>query len=85
MSPNKSIVEDTALEWFGDLDGCLGHGPQLAPGEQAGGALTPAISHGEREKDEAIRRLNPATAEEAVATHKEFLSVPSHIEKRLKP
>ena len=35
MSLNKSIVEDAALEWFGDLDGFLGHGPQLAPGDPA--------------------------------------------------
>ena len=38
MSLNESIVEDAALEWFGELvpqsrEG--GHGPQLAPGEPA--------------------------------------------------
>jgi len=32
MSPNEAIVEDTSLEWFGEL-GAIGHGPHLAPGE----------------------------------------------------
>ncbi len=60
MSLNESIVEDAALEWFGELGySCLG-----------AEALTPALSHGERESygevvlvgrlREAIRRLNPA-------------------------
>lgn len=38
MSLNESIVEDAALEWFGELVRRLpevGHGPQLAPGEPA--------------------------------------------------
>ena len=77
MSLNESIVEDAALEWFGELGYAVGHGPQLAPGEYAGGTLTPALSHGERESygevvlvgrlREAIRRLNPAIPEEASA------------------
>jgi len=52
MSLNESIVEDAALEWFGELVPQareLGHGPHLAPGEYAGGNLTPALSQGERE------------------------------------
>jgi hypothetical protein len=32
---NESIVEDAALEWFGELGYAVGHGPQLAPGEPA--------------------------------------------------
>lgn len=35
MSLTKSIVEDTALTWFGELGYDLGHEPQLAPGEPA--------------------------------------------------
>src|ERR1035438_6744171 len=30
---NESIVEDAALEWFGELGYAVGHGPHLAPGE----------------------------------------------------
>ena len=44
MSLNESIVEDAALEWFGELGYVVGHGPHLAPGEHAGGTLTPALS-----------------------------------------
>jgi hypothetical protein len=33
MSLNESIVEDAALEWFGEMSYADGHGPQLAPGE----------------------------------------------------
>ena len=33
MSLNESIVEDAALEWFGELGYAVGHGPHLAPGE----------------------------------------------------
>jgi type I restriction enzyme R subunit len=65
MSLNESIVEDAALEWFGELGySCLG-----------AEALTPTLSQGERESygevvlvgrlREAIRRLNPAIPEEA--------------------
>ena len=40
MSLNESIVEEAALEWFGELGySCLG-----------AEALTPALSHGEREE-----------------------------------
>ena len=70
MSLNESIVEDAALEWFGELGYAVGHGaafaglrrakPPLAPGEYAKGTLIPAFSQGEREKRESIRRLNPA-------------------------
>jgi len=52
MSLNESIVEDAALEWFGEQFRC-------AP------SLTPALSHGEREKRKGIRRLSLAIPEEA--------------------
>ena len=35
MSLNESIVEDAALEWFGELGYAVGHGPPIAPGEAA--------------------------------------------------
>jgi len=48
----------------------VGHGPQMAPGEHAGGTLTPTLSQGERESygqvvlverlRESIRGLDPA-------------------------
>ena len=93
MSLNESIVEDAALEWFGELGYAVGHGPHLAPGEHAEGTLTPALSQGERESysevvlverlREAIRRLNPAIPEEARATGKRYLQV--RMERRQKP
>ena len=53
MSLNESIVEDAALEWFGEQFRC-------AP------ALIPAFSQREKgEGREAIRRLNPAIPDEA--------------------
>jgi len=78
-SLNESIVEEAALEWFGELGYAVGHGPHLAPGEPAAErdsfsevvqsrfarTLTPALSQNEREKREAIRRLNPAIPDEA--------------------
>ena len=74
MSLNESIVEDAALEWFllrrgfggqvGEMGYAVGHGPNLAPGEYAKGSLTPTLSQKEREKSEAIRRMNPSISEE---------------------
>ena len=65
MNLNESIVEDAALEWFGDLGYPVGHGPHLAPGEPA----AERDSFGEvvlvGRLREAIRRLNPAIPEEA--------------------
>lgn len=61
MSLNESIVEDAALEWFGELGySCLG-----------AEALTPTLSHGERESycevvgrlREALRQLNLAISQ----------------------
>ena len=59
MTLNESIVEDAALEWFGELGYAVGHGPHLAPGEPAAerdsfgkGVLVGRLR-------EAIRRLNP--------------------------
>lgn len=86
-------IEEGALEWFTGLGYTIGHGPQFAPGEHAGGTLTPALSQVERESyvelvlvgllREAIRRLNPAIPEEARATFKRYLKV--QIERRPNP
>ena len=31
----ESVVEDAALEWFGELGYSILHGPEMAPGEPA--------------------------------------------------
>ncbi len=69
MSLNESIVEDAALEWFGELGYAVGHGPHLAPGEPAAernrsaAEMDEVNSFGEvvlvGRLREAIRRLNP--------------------------
>ncbi len=65
MNLNESIVEDAALQWFGELGYTLAHGPDLAPGEPA--AERDGFSDVvlvERLRN-AIRRLNPAIPEDA--------------------
>ena len=85
MSLNESIVEDAALEWFGELGYAVGHGPHLAPGEPAA-EREPERSGDSRRQSfsavvlvgrlrEAIRRLNPAIPEEARATIRQFRRV----------
>jgi type I restriction enzyme R subunit len=65
MTLNESIVEDAALEWFGELGYAVGHGPHLAPGEPAAerDSFSEVVLVGRLR--EAIRRLNPAIPEEA--------------------
>ena len=67
MSLNESIVEDAALEWFGELGYAVGHGPHLAPGEPAAerDSFSEVVLVGRLRA--AIRRLNPAIPEEARA------------------
>jgi type I restriction enzyme R subunit len=82
---NESIVEDAAVEWFGDLGYAVGHWPQLAPGELAAERQPKRSGDSRRQSfgevapvgrlHEASRRLNPAIPEEARATDKESLSV----------
>jgi len=73
MSLNESIVEDVALEWFGELRCAVGHGPDLAPGEPAaerdsfGGAALVARLR------KAFRRLNPAILSYTLATLRDTL------------
>jgi hypothetical protein len=73
MSLNESIVEDAALEWFGELGYALGHGPHLAPGEPA----AERQSFGEvvlvGRLRAAIRRLNPAIPSRTLATLRDTL------------
>ena len=74
MSLNESIVEDAALEWFGELGYAVGHGPHLAPGEPA----AERDSFGEvvlvGRLREAIRRLNPLrTPSRTLATPRDTL------------
>ena len=64
---NESIVEDAALEWFGELGYAVGHGPQLAPGEPAAERQLFGEVVLVRRLREAVRRLNPAITEDARA------------------
>jgi type I restriction enzyme R subunit len=65
MSLNESIVEDAALEWFGELGYAVGHGPHIAPGELAAerDSFGDVVLVGRLR--EAIWSLNPAIPEEA--------------------
>ena len=65
MILNESIVEEAALEWFGELGYAVGHGPHLAPGEPAAerDSFSEVVLVGRLR--EAIRRLNPAIPDEA--------------------
>ncbi|HVR35535.1 MAG TPA: hypothetical protein VMS21_06745 [Methylomirabilota bacterium] len=71
MSLAESIVEDAALEWFGELGYAVGHGPRLAPGEPASRDRG-RDSFGEvalvGRLREVIRRLNRATPSRTLAT-----------------
>ena len=61
MSLNESIVEDAALEWFGELGYAVGHGPHLAPGEPAAerASFSEVVLVGRlREAMQAIARVN---------------------------
>ena len=65
MNLNESIVEDAALQWFGELGYTLAHGPDLASGEP--GAERDGFGDVvlvERLRN-AIQRLNPAILEDA--------------------
>jgi hypothetical protein len=33
MSMNESHIEETTLEWLGELGYAIGHGPEMAPGK----------------------------------------------------
>ena len=65
MSLNESIVEDAALDWFGELGFANGHGPEIAPGEPGAerASFGDVVLVG-RLRD-AIHRLNPLIPEEA--------------------
>src|ERR1700689_4825639 len=65
MNLNESIVEDAALEWFGELGYAVGHGPHLAPGEPAAERESFGEVVLEERLREAIRRLNVSVPEEA--------------------
>ena len=65
MSLTESIVEEAALEWFGELGYAVGHGADLAPGEPAAerASIGEVVLVGRLR--EAIRRLNFSIPEEA--------------------
>ncbi len=65
MSLNESLVEEAALEWFGELGYAVGHGPHLAPGEPASERDSFGAVVLEGRLREAIRRCNPKAPEEA--------------------
>ncbi len=85
MSLNESIVEDAALEWFGELGYALGHGASFAMLRKAKPNLAPGEPAAERDSfsevslvarlRKAIRRLTMAFPEEASATDKKSMSV----------
>jgi len=73
MSLNESIVEDAALEWFGELGYAVGHGPDIALGEPAAErvCLGEVVLVGRLR--EAIRRLNLAIQSGTLTTLRDTL------------
>lgn len=65
MSLTESTVEAASLEWFGELGYALGHGPQIAPGEEAAERDSFADVVLEGRLREALWRLNPDVPEDA--------------------
>lgn len=62
---NESTVEAATLSWFSDNGYAIGHGPDLAPGEQAGERDSfQQVVLVERFKD-AIAQINPSISQEA--------------------
>lgn len=83
MSLTESIIEDAALEWFGELGYAVGRGPQMAPGAPAAEwdsfarvVLVGCLC-------EAIRQLNPTIPKEARGTAAKSATV--QIERWLNP
>src|SRR4051794_33584822 len=62
---DESVVETAVLEWFGDLDYQVVHGPDIAPGEPAAERddYREVLLFGRL--DAALRRLNPGVPEAA--------------------
>ena len=62
----ESVVEEAALEWFGELGYQVQHGPEIAPGEPA--AERESYEHVilEQRLREALARLNPDVPQEGI-------------------
>ncbi len=70
---NESIVEDAALEWFGELGYAVGHGPDFGPNEPAAerDSFGEVVLAGRLR--ESIQRLNPAIPSRALASLRDTL------------
>jgi type I restriction enzyme, R subunit len=67
MTPfTESVVEDAALEWFGELGYRVVHGPEIAPGEHGAERASYEEVVLEGRLREALGRLNPGMPEEGL-------------------
>jgi type I restriction enzyme R subunit len=68
MSGNftESVVEDAALEWFGELSYSILHGPEIAPGEPAAERESYEQVILEGRLRDALARLNPDVPQEGL-------------------
>lgn len=62
----ESVVEDAALEWFGNLGYRVVHGPEIAPGEPAAERASYEQVVLEGRLREALSRLNPGVPQEGL-------------------
>ena len=62
----ESVVEDAALEWFGELGYGVVHGPEIAPGEPAAERASYEEVILEGRLREALSRLNPNVPSEGI-------------------
>jgi len=80
-SLNESIVEEAALEWFGELGYAVGHGPHLAPGEYAVDTLSPTLSPtlSQRERGSYSEVVLVGRLREAIPTPDDIFGPPAQI------
>jgi len=62
----ESVVEDAALEWFGELGYSILHGPEIAPGEPVAERATYEHVLLEGRLQEALTKLNPDVPQEGL-------------------
>jgi len=74
----ESAVEDAALDWLGELEYSVTHGPEMAPGELTAERISFGDAVLAQRLRAALRKLNPALPAEALDEAFRKVTVPHH-------